>query len=177
MSRNPMADGDGSSRHSRWAEFRRPGEGRSSSKAPRFFELVKNIPKNGSRFKNWVPDDGHFMSFSPDDDWWLSFSSTNFFAMCDNNQEKWREMAQVEVRWCRAWWVWTTSQIFNEFVALRLDYSLTGGWSGMDGWLTSFTVDRVHLHCLHWYIYKSNCFSTDTLCTTIVFGKYFLPPN
>ena len=101
--------------------------------SPAFFELGKNIPKNGSRFKNWVPDDGHFMSFSPDDDWWLSFSSPNFFAMCDNNQEKWREMAQVEVRWCRAWWVWTTSQIFNEFVALRLDYGLTGGWSGMDG--------------------------------------------
>ena len=57
---------------------------------------------------------------------------SDFFAMCDNNQEKWREMAQVEVRWCRAWWVWTTSQIFNEFVALRLDYGLTGG-SGMDG--------------------------------------------
>ena len=66
--------------------------------------------------------------------WWLMIviSSPIFFAMCDNNQEKWREMAQVEVRWCRAWWVWTTSQIFNEFVALRLDYGLTGG-SGMDG--------------------------------------------
>ena len=37
--------------------------------SPAFFELGKNIPKNGSRVKNWVPDDGQFMSFSPDDDW------------------------------------------------------------------------------------------------------------
>ena len=75
-----MADGDGSSRHSRWAEFRRPGEGRSSSKAPRFLYWGKTFRKMGRdskiesqmmvilcHFPQMMIDDCHFQVpiFSP----------------------------------------------------------------------------------------------------------------